>query len=144
MRWDLTQRTAAPIPSCALAPVLFCSIWSKLFSNKMSNNNRKNDRLRVNCPVQVTEKGVAAAVRCNMADISPGGCYIETVLPFPVSAELEITFSPLGFPVKVRGTVQYVHPQMGMGLKFIWKDEEPFNRLLAQLEKEQSTSEVAF
>lgn len=108
------------------------------------SNARKSDRLRVNCPVEVTEKGVAAAVRCNMADISPGGCYIETVLPFPVSTELEVSFSPQGFPVKARGTVQYVHPGMGMGLKFVGKDEGPFARLMAILEKQQSAAEVSF
>ena len=107
------------------------------------SEHRKSDRLRVNCPVDVTEKGVRAAVRCNMADVSPGGCYIETVLPFPVSVELEISFSPHGFLVRARGTVQYVHPGMGMGLKFNWKDEEPFTRLMSILEKQQPT-ETAF
>ncbi len=106
------------------------------------SNNRKSDRLRVNCPVEVSEKGVGASVRCNMADISPGGCYIETVLPFPVSAELELSFSPHGFSVKAKGAVQYVHPGMGMGVKFSWKDEEPFKRLLEILEKH--SSEVSF
>lgn len=108
------------------------------------SENRKSDRLRLNCPVQVSEKGVGTAVRCNLADISPGGCYIETVLPFPVAAELELSFSPQGFPVKVRGAVQYVHPGMGMGIKFSWKDEEPFNKLMAILEKQQASSKVSF
>lgn len=106
------------------------------------SNNRKSDRLRVNCPVEVTEKGVAAAVRCNLADISPGGCYVETVLPFPVSTELELSFSPHGFPVKTKGSVQYVHPGMGMGVKFSWKDEGPFTRLMEILEK--NASQVSF
>lgn len=120
-----------------LLPFLFT--WDKLLPYTRVSEHRKSDRLRVNCPVDVTEKGVAAAVRCNIADISPGGCYIETVLPFPVSAELEISFSPHGFLVKAKGTVQYVHPGMGMGLKFNWKDEEPFTRLMSMLEKQQPT-----
>jgi len=101
---------------------------------------RKSDRVRVNCPVQVKEEGAGAAVRCNIADISPGGCYIETVLPFPVSTELEISFSPHGFPVTAKGAVQYVHPQMGMGIKFTWKEEGPFKRLMDILEKRHAAA----
>lgn len=100
----------------------------------------KSDRVRVNCPVEVKENGVAAAVRGNMADISPGGCYVETVFPFPVAAELELSFSPQGFPVRAKGSVQYVHPAMGMGIKFTWKEEEPFHRLMDLLQKRQASA----
>jgi len=101
---------------------------------------RKSDRVRVNCPVEVKEKDVAAAIRCSMADISPGGCYVETVLPFPVSTALELSFSPQGFPVHAKGLVQYVHPGMGMGIKFTWKDDEPFNRLMGILQNQQASA----
>ena len=101
---------------------------------------RKSDRLRVNCPVEVKENGVAAAVRCILADISPGGCYVETVLPLPVAAELELSFSPQAFPVRAQGLVQYVHSAMGMGIKFTWKEDEPFNRLMDILQKQQASA----
>ena len=144
-RWDSPEKVGRTYTFVCQHPLPFSSAWDKLLPYTRVSEHRKSDRLRVNCPVEVTEKGVAAAVRCNLADISAGGCYVETVLPFPVSAELEISFSPQGFPVKARGTVQYVHPGMGMGLKFAWKDEEPFNRLLAALEKQQpATEEAAF
>lgn len=131
--------TAVQPPWCSSGVIPFPANWIKLLCTGMGEY-RKSDRIRVNCPVEVKESGVAAAIRCSMADISPGGCYIETVLPFPVSTELELSFSPQGFPVNVKGSVQYVHPGMGMGIKFSWKDEEPFNRLMASLQNQRSSA----
>jgi DNA-binding response OmpR family regulator len=55
---------------------------------------------------------------CKLTDLSPGGCYLEIVAPFPVRTRviLSMRFADLGLAVE--GVVRVMHPEIGMGVEF--------------------------
>ena len=52
------------------------------------------------------------------SDLGPGGCYIDTVSPFPVGASLILTLTCENHNVHVKANVVYSRTGMGMGLAF--------------------------
>lgn len=62
--------------------------------------------------------------RCTLTDISTGGCYVETTVPYPVTTALEIVVRTQDVKLHVLGTVQTVHPGFGMGMEFSLKTED--------------------
>jgi len=52
------------------------------------------------------------------SDLGPGGCYIDTVSPFPVGASLMLTLTCENHNVHVKANVVYSRTGMGMGLAF--------------------------
>src|SRR6478672_10826800 len=55
---------------------------------------------------------------CTLSDVSTGGCYVETPSPFPSRTVLDIVVRTHDMKLRVRGTVQVVHPGFGMGVQF--------------------------
>lgn len=53
-----------------------------------------------------------------LSDLSLGGCYIETLAPFPKSTRIDVCLRVADFEVHVDGTVQVVYPGHGMGVIF--------------------------
>ncbi len=78
--------------------------------------NRIHSRLRVKFDVFINN-----AVKADTLDISEGGMFIHTSIPFPQGTVVELTFTP--FPgakeIKVSGKVQYVHVGLAIGVEFI-------------------------
>lgn len=58
-------------------------------------------------------------VRCQLTDLTLGGCYLEITSPFPVATRVSITMSTAGVNIHVDGTVRVMHPDQGMGVEFI-------------------------
>src|SRR6266849_4490680 len=58
-----------------------------------SDNRRRSERLKVPFPIEICdERGRSAPMRTQASDISSRGCYVETLLPLPLSTALSITF----------------------------------------------------
>jgi len=55
--------------------------------------------------------------RCATTDLSQSGCYIESVLPFPIGTIFEMSLQ-LDETLLVVGTVVTRDPQVGNGIKF--------------------------
>lgn len=54
-----------------------------------------------------------------ISDVSPGGCYIDTISPANEGESVSFEFkNPAGARLKFTGTVAYVLPNMGFGIKF--------------------------
>jgi CheY-like chemotaxis protein len=70
-------------------------------------------------------------VRCQLTDLSLGGCYLEITSPFPVGARVTISMRAAGSELRVEGVVRVMYPDKGMGLEF--KQATPEHR--ASLEK---------
>jgi CheY-like chemotaxis protein len=63
-------------------------------------------------------------VRCQLTDLSVGGCYLDISSPFPISSRVTLTMSAAGIDVRTEGVVRVMHPDKGMGVEFIQKTPE--------------------
>jgi hypothetical protein len=63
-------------------------------------------------------------VRCQLTDLSLGGCYLEIASPFPVSTRVTLSMSAAGVDVKTEGVVRVMHPDQGMGVEFTKRTPE--------------------
>jgi DNA-binding response OmpR family regulator len=55
---------------------------------------------------------------CTLSDLSLGGCYLESVSPFPIHTEVDLTLRAAETEVKIVGLVRVMHPGHGMGVEF--------------------------
>lgn len=56
---------------------------------------------------------------CKVTDLSVGGCYVETVSPFPEKTHLLMKLRAAGNELETPGLVRVMHPSHGMGIEFI-------------------------
>jgi c-di-GMP-binding flagellar brake protein YcgR len=57
-------------------------------------------------------------IRCQLTDLSLGGCYLEIPSPFPVSSRVTLSMRAGGVEVRAEGIVRIMHPDKGMGVEF--------------------------
>lgn len=57
-------------------------------------------------------------VRCQLTDLSLGGCYLDLSSPFPVSSRVLLTMRAGDVEVRAQGIVRVMHPDKGMGVEF--------------------------
>lgn len=73
-----------------------------------------------------------------LSDLSLGGCYIETLAPFPKNTRIDVCMRVGDFEIHLDGAVRVVYPGHGMGVQFApgLKQQELllslFDRLAAQ------------
>ena len=83
-----------------------------------SSNRREQGRRACRLSADVFRLGEGVPNRCTLSDVSTGGCYVETPSPFPSRTVLDIVVRTHDMKLRVRGTVQVVHPGFGMGVQF--------------------------
>ncbi len=57
-------------------------------------------------------------IRCQLTDLSLGGCYLEISSPFPASSRVTMSMKAAGVEVRAHGVVRVMHPDKGMGVEF--------------------------
>jgi c-di-GMP-binding flagellar brake protein YcgR len=57
-------------------------------------------------------------VRCQLTDLSMGGCYLEIPSPFPVSTRVTLSMRAAALELRAEGVVRVMHPDRGMGVEF--------------------------
>jgi hypothetical protein len=57
-------------------------------------------------------------IRCQLTDLSMGGCYLEISSPFPVWSRLTVSMRAGEVELRVQGIVRVMHPDRGMGVEF--------------------------
>jgi hypothetical protein len=57
-------------------------------------------------------------VRCQLTDLSLGGCYLEISSPFPVSTRVTLSMRAGGVELRTEGVVRIMHADKGMGVEF--------------------------
>lgn len=57
-------------------------------------------------------------IRCQLTDLSLGGCYLEIASPFPVATRVTLSMRAAGVEVRTLGIVRVMHPDKGMGVEF--------------------------
>lgn len=63
-------------------------------------------------------------VRCQLTDLSLGGCYLEITSPFPISTRVTLSMKAAGLELKTEGVVRVMHPERGMGVEFTQRTAE--------------------
>ena len=57
-------------------------------------------------------------IRCQLTDLSLGGCYLEISSPFPATSRVALCMRAGGVEVRAQGVVRIMHPDKGMGIEF--------------------------
>jgi DNA-binding response OmpR family regulator len=63
-------------------------------------------------------------VRCQLTDLSLGGCYLDISAPFPVSTRVTLSMRAAGAELRAGGVVRVMHPDKGMGVEFFQTTSE--------------------
>ncbi len=57
-------------------------------------------------------------IRCALAAISLGGCFLKTQSPFPSHTRVDMLLRVADCSVKMEGKVRFMDPELGMGIEF--------------------------
>jgi c-di-GMP-binding flagellar brake protein YcgR len=57
-------------------------------------------------------------IRCQLTDLSLGGCYLDISSPFPASSRVTLSMRVATVEVRAHGVVRVMHPDKGMGVEF--------------------------
>jgi len=82
----------------------------------MSSEKRRYQRLVK--PLQATFRGGSGATACRIADISWGGCFVQTVTTPTNHERTAVSFVAGDANLTIEGRVVYVEPGMGFALQF--------------------------
>ncbi len=81
-------------------------------------NRRGQVRYTCHLGAEVYQQGSSVRNYCHLSDLSPGGCYLEMPLAFPVATPVEIVVRTEDIKLRLSGTVKTSHPSYGMGISF--------------------------
>jgi c-di-GMP-binding flagellar brake protein YcgR len=81
-------------------------------SSSESNNRREHARIKMSVPVEIQTEASGSPIRGATADLSLGGCYIETIFPFPIGTNLDLQLS-IETTILIAASVVTCDPQVG-------------------------------
>jgi hypothetical protein len=84
----------------------------------MSEERHKHKRAKVSVPVEIHVDGNAAPLHSVTSDISLGGCYLESMYPFPAGTRLELKL-PVADTLLIEARVVTCDPQFGNSIAFV-------------------------
>jgi c-di-GMP-binding flagellar brake protein YcgR len=105
--------------------------------NDSSQNRRGAPRVKVRVPIEIEVDESSSPIRGATADLSVGGCYVETMFPFPLGTALDLKLR-LENTLLVAATVVTCDPQVGNGIRFermLPEDRQELEKYLAALEQ---------
>jgi hypothetical protein len=79
---------------------------------------RGGDRHLVIATAEVTELSSGARFSTRTTDLGPGGCFVDTLTPFPVGSKVRVTVFKANSRFETRGVVVYSQQGLGMGVAF--------------------------
>jgi hypothetical protein len=99
------------------------------------DNRRQFQRHRISFPLEIRDERVNTPMRVNATDISGNGCYVETVMPLPISTALRVEFWIDQERIPTTAAVRTRDPGVGMGIEFTGLPDEMKARFQAHLDK---------
>ena len=90
------------------------------------SDRRGNDRVVFTATAEIVELRSGARFSARTTDLSPGGCFVDTKIPFPVGTKVHVTLRKGKASFEAPGTVAYLQDGLGMGVSF--GDLEPVRR----------------
>lgn len=119
------HRVTATLPLLRTAPVV--------------RDKRKFRRHRISFPIEIRDRQSVGSRKAAMtADISAGGCYVETRTPLPVREKVTISFWLNSERVQTAAVVRTSDGGVGMGIEFTGLDEVVQQLLQRQIESMDS------
>ncbi len=110
---------------------------------------RKYPRFKLNLPVEVHSivdgETSVSPLRCATSDICLGGCYIESMYPFPVGANLELKLQ-VADTLLIFARVVTCDPQFGNGIEFVRmlpEDRDALSQFLDQAQQDLAAAQKA-
>ncbi len=99
-----------------------------------SSDRRGRSRHACRLSADLYRMGSSVPQHCTLSDISSGGCYVETTSPFAEGTAVDLVVRTSQMKLRVRGSVQAMHPGFGMGVSFSLQtaeEREQVQRLIA-------------
>jgi hypothetical protein len=87
---------------------------------------RSDDRHTFTASAEVVELSSGAKFSTRTTDLGPGGCFVDTMVPFPVGASVRVTVHKGKTQLDTGGLVVYSQAGLGMGIAF--ENMEPQQR----------------
>jgi c-di-GMP-binding flagellar brake protein YcgR len=81
-------------------------------------DRRRDPRYPLVAEARITEIGSGSEIKLRTSDLSITGCYLDTVSPLPNGTDIVVKISRDDGLFETPGKVVYVHPGMGMGVRF--------------------------
>jgi len=81
-------------------------------------DRRNTDRHTFTASAEVVEHSSGARFSARTTDLGPGGCFVDTILPFPVGATVRVTVRKGQTDFETDGSVVYSQAGLGMGIAF--------------------------
>ncbi len=81
-------------------------------------DRRNADRHTITASAEVVELGSGARFSTRTTDLGPGGCFVDTMVPFPVGANVRVSVHKGKTQFESSGIVVYSQPGLGMGIAF--------------------------
>jgi hypothetical protein len=85
---------------------------------------RRNTRYAFIAEVELLEPNSGMAIKGRTADLSYGGCYVDTINPFPPDTTVKLRLRKSDRSFEAQAKVVYSTVGMGMGLMFAAVDRE--------------------
>lgn len=83
-----------------------------------SAERRESVRFAVSASADMLELRTRTRLSGRASDLGAGGCYVDTVTPFPVGTSVVLNLTSENRNVHAMANVVYAHTGMGMGLAF--------------------------
>ena len=93
------------------------AVISKI-SASSSEKKRAVRRIPLVAATEVTERGSQTLLCARTSEIGLGGCYVDTLTPFPDGTLVDIRIVRDGGAFECEAKVVYVHANFGMGIAF--------------------------
>lgn len=99
------------------------------------DNRRKFQRHKISYPLELKDERVNTPMRVNATDISGNGCYVESIMPLPVSTSLKVDLWIDQEHIATSAVVRTRDPGVGMGIEFTGLTEDFKKRFQAHLDQ---------
>jgi hypothetical protein len=111
-----------------------------LRSIPVAQDKRKFRRHRISFPIEIRDaQSVGSGNAVTTADISAGGCYVETRTPLPVREKVTVSFWLDSERIQTTAVVRTSDGGVGMGIEFTGLDEVAQQQLQRYVESMDST-----
>jgi hypothetical protein len=82
------------------------------------SERRRDPRYPLVAEARITDIGSSTEIKLRTSDLSITGCYLDTVSPLPNGTDIVLKICRDDGLFESNGKVVYVHPGMGMGVRF--------------------------
>ena len=100
------------------SPKLSMAGKSKAGGTATAAERRGGPRINFTATAEVIELTSGAHFAARTTDLGPGGCFVDTTLPFPVGAYVRLILQKGNSKLETGGSVVYSQTGLGMGIAF--------------------------